>query len=196
MRAHAYILRIVVKTFGFDIDVQKSPQKRWQVWGYYSPELTRRDLWLVFSCKDWNEPHKLTERNVNKFLFQINTTMQHELLHRSQWLYRDIDLHDSKSLIRGKASNKQKTYLGNYDEIEAQAHDAAMEIRFYYPQMKPEKVLQNYFTDPKISIPTFNSYTRAFGRDYSNPVWRRLIKKTCQWLPYTAVKHTSRKTHV
>lgn len=155
--------------------------KQTKVYGLYNPvadeaivELKQREGMVI---------NQLGGKKLTQFLFDVNCTAQHELIHKYQWLHRDDGAlsknYDSKS-------GKQQ-YLGNLDEIETQAHDAAMEIRFFYPDLDPREVLKGYFVAPEINLPSVNGYMRAF-KDPRHPVFKKFLQKTFGWLDHVSVQ--------
>ncbi len=125
----------------------------------------------------------LLGKQLAMFLFEVNCTAQHELIHKYQWVHRDPDLHGPRA-FRG---HSKQEYLAGFDEIETQAHDAAMEIRFFYPQMQPRDVLRGYFNKSNINLPSVNNYMKAFDGDTRHPAVKRFLRKTYSWLEHVSV---------
>jgi hypothetical protein len=173
----AWHLENALEPFGVVVDFDtclERPHNHVKVYGYYIPKI---DLARIVLRS--NVPlNPLSGKKLTEFLFEVNCTAQHELIHKYQWLHRDSDNH--------RPTNIDSHYLGNQDEIETQAHDAAMEIRFYYPDMNPRDVLRGYFTDPKISLPSVNGYMKVF-KDPSHPVVKQFLRKTYGWLDHVIV---------
>ncbi len=125
----------------------------------------------------------LIGKSLATFLFEVNCTVQHELIHKYQWVHRDIDLHGSRCF----SCTPKQAYLAGFDEIETQAHDAAMEVRFYYPNHDPRNVLRGYFNKNRINLPSVNNYMKAFDSDTSHPAVKRFLRKTYSWLDHVSV---------
>lgn len=172
------LLTPVLKKYGVKIRLVKSHTKKWNVRGFYDPHC--RDILITLECGDLNKTHIADK----KFLFNINCTVQHELIHQYQWQFRDPNIHCSKKY---KAKSFRQEYLSDYDEIETQAHDLAMEIKFFYPDVNPMLVLSKYFNNEEVYLPTLNSYMKAFDCDMAQPAMRRLIRKLFVWLPLVEI---------
>ena len=127
--------------------------------------------------------------NMPKFLFDLNCTIQHELIHQYQWLHRDVSLHSPRRYKQEWYSTMQ-AYLSSFDEIEAQAHDAAMEIKYFHPDLLPSLVLTKYFNAENLYLPTVTSYMNAFAHQVTHPVMRRFFRKLFMWLPQVEIRRT------
>ena len=146
------------------------------------------DVVLHFNhrCKNY----VFTRQKWRDFRFKISQLLQHELIHKHQYSHRvgiegDVCLYyDIKA--GAKSDKEHMDYLAELDEIDAYAHDIAMEIRYFYPQQDPYQVLRNINDRPLIW--SWQYYCDAFrdsDEDWSD-VRNRLLKKTYQWLPYTS----------
>jgi hypothetical protein len=190
---HVEILQKALKPFSINVKVDKGFTKRWVVTGSYDPKSNR--TFVIFSAKNLAASNPLSEDNwLSQFFFDINCTCQHELIHKYQWVHRDPDTYTPKA-FKATASGLKATrqeYLGNFDEIEAQAHDLAMEMKYYYPGVDYKKLLHLYFKIPnyRMCLPTLRNYWVTFGKDMNNPVLRRFLKRTWLWLPDIKIKHT------
>jgi hypothetical protein len=72
--------------------------------------------------------------------------------------------------------------LSDVDEVEAYAHDLAMEIEFYYSKYKINDVLRNPSRFRKLT--TYKVYKNAFkNTDWTN-IRKMLLKKTYKNLKY------------
>jgi len=166
------ILTPVLAQFGANIRLARASSYRWILKGFYDPN---RDDICIYLARGANRAHP-------SFLFELNCTVQHELIHKWQWLRRDIGVHAPRKHL------PRDQYLACYDEIETQAHDLAMEIKYYYPGMNPTLVLHKYFSGKEVHLPTLNSYMRAFDSDVAHPAMRRLFRKLFLWLPKVEIQ--------
>lgn len=154
--------------------------------GLYDMEDDVRYVVLNFSksCKTFN----ITEKHWKDFKFSISQVCQHETIHQCQWQLRDTTNLDTEPLeFRNKTNTneEEQLYLADPDEIDAYAHDIAMEIRFLYPKKDPYKVLSEINRHKKLW--SYNYYKKTFrGGDWSI-IRNRLLKKTYKWLPYVTV---------
>lgn len=121
----------------------------------------------------------------DSFKFFISQVIQHETIHQNQWIQREEVVEpiecDFKAMM---STNKEEEmdYLSEPDEIDAYAHDIAMEIKFFYPKKDPYVVLKNINNLRK--IPSFGVYKKTFkGYDWSL-IRKHLLLKTYKWIPY------------
>jgi hypothetical protein len=126
----------------------------------------------------------LDEKRWKEFKFAVSQVCQHESIHQCQWSFRhDSDPHKEPLEFRTKNDepvDEVQLYLSDPDEIEAYAHDIAMEIRFYYPKHNPYEVLQK--VGKKKKIWSYDYYKKTFkGEDWSY-IKKHLLKKTYRWL--------------
>jgi hypothetical protein len=129
--------------------------------------------------KDRNDNFNLNEKQWSEFKFQCNQNLQHEMIHRIQTLTRN-DSHWCKFYkIEPKGpihKLEERVYLSDIDEVEAFAHDLAMEIEFYYPKTKMDEILRNPSRFRK--LPTYKVYKNAFRNTDWSIVRKMLLKKT------------------
>lgn len=158
--------------------------------GLFDSDIEVRNITISLHFATCVDEFIIDDHNWREFRFQLSQVVQHELLHRSQserrqhldnpyTLYYDIKA--------GRKSDKdQMDYLAEFDEIDAYAHDIAMEIRFNYPGQDPYAILRNIGRRRKVW--SWNYYARSFRHspDWSE-VRHRLLKKTYQWIPHTTI---------
>ena len=142
---------------------------------------------IIFNFSDKQKHIEITENNWVDLKFAISQACQHESIHQCQWQHRDINRYevepcDFKSIAPGSPVEEQ-SYLADADEIDAYAHDIAMEIKHYYPKKNPYDVLSNIHRRRKVW--SYNYYKQTFkGHDWSQ-IKKRLLKKTFLWISYT-----------
>lgn len=131
----------------------------------------------------------LDEGNWKDFKFAVSQVCQHEAIHQCQWQNREDNGAEKEPLeFRSEDGTVEeiRDYLADPDEIDAYAHDIAMEIKYFYPKKDPYKVLHRLNTHKKVW--SYFYYKRTFkGTDWSE-IKNRLYKKTYLWLPYTIVQ--------
>ena len=133
-----------------------------------------------------------TQNLWGKRRFYFWSYLMHELIHRHQDVCRGVSQGQESlaRVYRARVENtvlkEEQTYLGDYDEIEAHAHDVALEMRAWYPdatyrealaQMKAEDPPRGVVTCQTAS--TYAVYTRAFRTTPKHPalpVFHRKIK--------------------
>lgn len=120
-----------------------------------------------------------------KFKFLVSQACQHELIHKSQNQFRqgslDIEPIDLRSLHRDEIEDEQD-YLSYMDEIDAYAHDIAMEICKFYPHSDPYHILRTINRRKKID--SYNYYCDVFKNEDWSHIRKLLLKKTYKWLPH------------
>jgi hypothetical protein len=127
----------------------------------------------------------LAGKDWDKFKFLISQACQHELIHKYQNQFRentfDYEPIDLRSLHQEDLEDEQD-YLSSLDEIDAYAHDIAMEIKYYYPFYNPLYVLTTISKRRKLD--SFNYYRNTFKHEEWSYIRKLLLKKTYKWLPY------------
>lgn len=186
------IIQNCLHPFAVKIKKQLDHSLDWQhvaVSGLFDGQIKRRNITLFLHFSWGSDWFRITEKNWPSIRFQISQCLQHELIHRRQASYR-LHLDDEYTLyydIKASASSDKQAmdYLAELDEIEAYAHDIAMEIREFYPNHNPYDVLRNMTYRKRLW--SWSYYKRTFkGSDDWSEVRRRLLKKTYQWLPHVA----------
>ncbi len=147
----------------------------------------RKNIDIILHVSWGSDWYNVSEKNWNNFKFDLGQVLQHELIHRRQASYR-MHLDDEYSLYydvkAGANADKQNMdYLAELDEIEAYAHDIALEIQHYYPRTNPFKILATINRRRKLW--SWNYYCRSFaGSEDWSEVRNRLLKKTYLWLSH------------
>jgi hypothetical protein len=154
--------------------------------GHYDPLKDKKYIVFYFSSQSNFITLLKKEKEWSDFKFQLSITCQHELIHQHQWLYRDADDYiwdDMDYNDLDSTQEEDQEYLSDKDEIEAYAHDIAMEIRYYYNTLDPYEVLREIGKYKK--VPSYKYYKRTFrGNDWLQ-IKKHLLKKVFLWLPYT-----------
>jgi hypothetical protein len=186
------MLQSCLSPFGVKVKKQYDANLDWQsigVSGLFDSQIQRRNITLFLHFSWGSEWFRISEKNWKELRFQLSQCVQHELIHRRQASYRQhldneyalyYDIKTSNSLDK-----QNMDYLAEFDEIEAYAHDIAMEIREFYPKANPYQILRTINRRKRIWSWTY--YQRSFknSEDWGD-VRRRLLKKTYQWLPHIA----------
>ena len=156
--------------------------------GMYDWSKKRQPIDINLHFNERNRCYNFTEKNWRNFRFLVSQVVQHELIHKSQYSHRQ-EFEDGGACLyyditAGEKSDKEHMdYLAELDEIDAYAHDIAMEIAEYYPQSNPYTVLRNI--NSKRKLWSWRFYKEAFkdSPDWSD-VHHRLLKKTFKWIPH------------
>lgn len=126
-----------------------------------------------------------TEKRKQRFLFLLHQTLQHELVHKLQFRNRGSDNfythHYYFTPGSSKSSPKKMEYLAMVEEIDAYAHDLALEIKYLYPNDDPKAILKRIseYSD----LDTWKMYSKTFKRARWVHVRNELLRKTYKWLP-------------
>lgn len=140
---------------------------------------------IVNHCQDNIE---IAEHNWAEFRFLLSQVIQHESIHRYQYSFRDCSNYQVQVDFRpwNMSSNEEQEYLCDMDEIEAYAHDIAMEISYHYPKRNARTVLRNI--DRTRKLWSYNYYRRTFRGHAAWPrIKTQLLRKTYKWLPYIVI---------
>lgn len=162
--------------------------KEFQISGYYDDSLKSRKKAINFVVSDQSDTMIITEKYWERFVFLIGQTLQHEMVHEYQYQHDPGDRISKyyEFKCRNEAKTEEREYLSDWDEIEAYAHDIALEIINYYPDKDPHDVLRNLSRVRKCYSLTY--YRKTFrGTDWSE-VKKRLYLKIYKWLPYCNFK--------
>lgn len=126
----------------------------------------------------------LDDKRWDEFKFAISQVCQHESIHQCQWSFRNgYELENEPLEFRNKNDepvDELQLYLADPDEIEAYAHDIAMEIKFYYPKSNPYEVLKAVGRKKKVW--SYAYYKKTFKGENWDNIKKHLLKKTYRWL--------------
>jgi len=183
------ITRRLGKAFDFPKDLKFKierygdlKEQEYTVSGLY--DMTCDKKYVILNVSKHSNTLNLSGHTYDEFSFLVSQTIQHETIHQNQWQHRDY-IEDVVKLdfrnVYGTLS-EEREYLSDVDEIDAYAHDIAMEIRFYYPNKDPYTVLRAISRSRK--IPSYNYYKRTFGRCDWSAIKKRLLNKTYKWMAY------------
>jgi len=118
------------------------------------------------------------------FSFLVSQTIQHETIHQDQFKHREDC--DEEAEIDFKFTPldtvEDRYYLSDNDEIDAYAHDIAMEIKHFYPLRNPYEVLKSISSKRK--LPSFSYYKNTFKGCEWGGIKKRLLLKTYKWIPH------------
>lgn len=159
--------------------------------GIYNPEYDR--VHVIFNI---DKSYKVIplDHNWAKFKFLFSQTLQHECVHRWQYLNRgpkfcygfeDID----HKFFDNISIEEEREYLSDYDELSAYGHDIAMEIKFCYQGHDPLDILRTI--DKRKKLTSYSYYRRTFKKVPAEwvRIKKKLLLKTFHWLPHVQVFH-------
>lgn len=176
-----------VEPFKFKFELYEDYGKGdFSVSGLY--DMSEDTRYIVINLPKTFKTFNIDEAKWKEFKFALSQVCQHETIHKLQWQHRDgIECDRLPLEFRSEISTKEEeqNYLNDVDEIDAYAHDIAMEIKFFYPKKDPLKVLQKLSRHKKIW--SYVYYKRTFRGTNWSSIRNRLLKKTYLWLPHVTV---------
>lgn len=187
--SYATIIRRLGISFDFPKDLKFRFEKfkdvdvdEFMVSGLYDMAYNKKYIILNFSL--YSDYINLTHYSFETFKFFVSQVIQHETIHQDQWQYRDgtedpvkLDFRNTTGTLR-----EEREYLSDIDEIDAYAHDIAMEILFYYPKENPYNILKTI--NRRRKIPSYLYYKDTFKNTSWTKVKNRLLSKTYGWIPH------------
>ena len=117
--------------------------------------------------------------------------LAHEFVHRYQDLERPDDTEARTFRVRTddeKAANEQQTYYSDYDELEAYAHDAALEMLTWWPDLTFKQAIgkaNKLDVDARVWS-SYHNYLSSF--EVGHPARPHFRRKAKQW--YHAMQQT------
>lgn len=188
-------LNALLKPFGIkarvakDDTMNKEKSSPFVFSGYYDTQKKRMPIVITLHVPSKKEAVKFNKVRYNYLMFTLSQIVQHEYIHKSQFTYRPEESEKRVSVMWDKQLPKEKiekiNYLREWCEIEAYAHDIAMEIKANYPDVKPETVLKQIDKYPKLWSYVF--YKKPFRGVKWDKVKKSLMKKIWRWLPVAHV---------
>jgi len=153
--------------------------------GYYDTEATGIPIVINVHFASNRKTFSFTRARYNGFMFMLSQIIQHEFIHKSQYEFRPehserlVKVYHSDKLSKKRL--KQIEYLSSWCEIEAYAHDIAMEINQYYPTSYPSTIWKHI--DGHRKLYSYKFYKDAFkGTDWDR-LKKSLMRKIWRWLP-------------
>ena len=141
-------------------------------------------MYIVLNLSNKHRTFNTTQEAWPEIKFSISQVCQHEYIHKLQWQNREGIVVEKPLEFRINKTSKyeEQEYLSDADEIDAYAHDIAMEIKHFYPLSNPYEVLKSI--NSKRKLPSFSYYKNTFkGCEWSD-VKKRLLLKTYKWIPH------------
>jgi hypothetical protein len=152
------------------------------------------DVRLEWNINTQSRRQTWTQKEWSKRRFYFWSYLMHELIHRHQDMYRgrmrgqESFARVYRARVESGILKEEQIYLGDYDEIEAHAHDVALEMRMWYPgssyrdalvQMKMQAPPRGAITCQGSS--TYVVYTRAFATTPKHPALSVFHRKIKTW---------------
>ena len=162
------------------------PSRGWfMIGGEFDPSVYRQPISIDIHIREDKGYVYFTERRKQRFLFLLNQTLQHELVHKLQFKNRGGNSfythHYYFTPGSSKSSPKKMEYLAMVEEIDAYAHDLAVEIRYFYPETDSGYILKHI--NDYSCLETWRDYAKTFKRARWLHVRNELLRRTYKWLP-------------
>lgn len=169
----------------YDIKIFEKKRELFDFSGYYDTFLEKNNICITLHVHPERDVITFTKAKYNNFRFILSQLIQHEFIHKSQFTFRPDQ---AERVIKVYHSDKLSAYRLDYIdyfrewcEVEAYAHNIAMEIRYYYPDKNPETVIKNI--DKYRNISSYKKYKQAFAGTNWDRLRQSLLKKAWKWLP-------------
>jgi len=187
-------LQLILKKYGVVVEIVPSKfAKRhlYLIGGEFLPDRIRQPIRLYIHVHADKKTIKIPKSRLRTFLFEVSQVTQHELIHKFQYsMTRDSgNFYGFYYLFETKKTGKSLEnmyYMATVEEIDAYAHDIAMEIKFYYPDHNPATILKHISRHKNLT--SWNLYTKSFRGAKWSDVRVSLIKRIYKWIP--AIKET------
>lgn len=153
--------------------------------GYFDTEKKKNAINLCVHLSPSRRKFKFTKARYNGFVFMFSQVVQHEFIHESQFAFRPEHSARKVKVLHSNMISKKRLeqieYLREWCEIDAYAHDIAMEINQYHENMNPATVIKHI--DAHRNLYSYSVYKKAFkGTDW-NRLKKSLLRKIWRWLP-------------
>lgn len=144
---------------------------------------SRADVRLLWHVHPSSNRISLSKTQWDRRRFYFWQRLAHELIHRHQDAHRGTDREARTYSVRDTQRDikMQQAYYGNYDELEAYAHDAALEFITWLPDMSFHQACDTVCALPD-SHPVgaaWTEYLSAFDR--THPAAVAFKRKTKAW---------------
>ena len=141
--------------------------------------------YICFNFSSLIKTININNQKWEEFKFQTSQVIQHETIHKYQWQTRDVNFESEKVDFRSlvvENDEEERSYLSDVDEIDAYAHDIAMELKHYYPRKNPYVILNKISKTRK--VPSYTYYTKTFKNCEWQKIRKKLIQKTYKWIKH------------
>jgi hypothetical protein len=164
-----------------DVGIQE-----FSIGGLYDAERKRQPIILNIFFNKRQKKFIWFQHHLKEFFFLVSQVLQHELVHKNQISQRPEDARDLNSCYQVVARSdlqEEADYLSEFDEIDAYAHDIALEIVHYYPGTDRFEILRTI--NRRRFVYSWRLYKKTFRDcdDWSD-IRHRLLSKVYRWLPH------------
>ena len=183
----------LLKPFGAKVEIKQQEMKTKKfciVGGEFTPGVVRTPITIFLRVDSNKSQIYISKQKLRDFLFVLSQTLQHELVHKYQYQrsgnQRFYTTTYYYTMGAAKSGCRDMEYLAMVEEVDAYAHDLAMEIRYHYSELDPKYVLKNLNNFNELT--TWGIYRKVFRKTRWKHVRNELLKKTYKWLPYVQEK--------
>ena len=168
-----------------DKKIKFGKRQDFDISAFYDTDAKRLPIMITLHMDPKRTEFNFTRILYNRMVLGISQAIQHELVHQRHNEKRpkifDETLHIHHTSRMSKKRITQIEYLRNKSEIDAHAHDIAMEINAFYPGISPDQVIKSI--DRMKKITTYRMYRRAFrNMDWAH-IQKMLLRKVWKWIP-------------
>ena len=160
--------------------------------GYFDVQKKRNKIGITLHVPKNRNSITITKSAYNRLRFHLSQVVQHEFIHLSQFSFRPEQAERKIKVYHSHTLSKQQVneieYLSEWFEIEAYAHDIAMEINYFYPKRKPHAVINQI--DKFTNLYSYKKYKEGFKGTEWNRLRTSLLRKCWKWIP---VAHVPKK---
>lgn len=145
--------------------------------GVFEPANKRWPITIEVHVSKYRDKVYLTQKNIKHMVYAIFQSLSHELIHQYQYRYREDDAPILVYSLGDMAPmNPLQAYLAEIDEIDAYAHDIAVDLFHHYPHDYMDHLRNGRYMNSL----AWKMYQDAFeGTDWKD-IHNRLLKKTYQ----------------
>lgn len=166
----------------------KAPEERITFSGLWLPETdlpwknSDADVRVEWNVHPSSRRIEFTYQSWRRFRFGYWGFLMHELLHRHQIDRRPSqDARSYRPEAAVQSIREEQEYLGDYDEIEAHAHDVAIEMMLLSPHASFTKALDVMRQQPPHYATTYNVYMQTFAGSPNHAATKVFSKKIKSW---------------
>jgi hypothetical protein len=142
--------------------------------GVFEPEDHHTPIKIEVHVSKFSDKLYLSDKLVRHMVYAIFQSLSHELIHQYQYRFRDDRAPIMAYMLGGgEPMNERQAYLAEIDEIDAYAHDIAIELFHFFPGNYMDHLRNGRYTKSL----AWAMYVEAFhGTDWKD-IRNRLYKK-------------------
>lgn len=168
-----------------DRGLNKKKRILFDISGIFHTDRNKFPVTITLHVPQNRDSLKLTRASYNLLRFDLSRVIQHEFIHLSQFTFRPEESSRIISVSLSRPISKTRkddiVYLSERCEVEAYAHDIALEIQWFYADKNPYSVIRNI--DKYRLIPSYKFYKKVFKGTKWERVKKALLRKVVKWIP-------------